>query len=135
MAGQQRDTRKEIELAISRIQHGRPKRVTRERRFCIAAVAEEAGVSNATIHNRYPDIAERIRKMVIEELPDEVKKERDPVRKKNQERERLKALRQEVEQLKKDLSRSQSINLRLFKENEILKARGTMVGIAGKGER
>ncbi len=135
MAGQQRDTRKEIELAISRIQHGRPKRVTQERRFCIAAVAEEAGVSNATIHNRYPDIAERIRKMVIEELPDEVKKERDPVRKKNQERERLKALRQEVEQLKKDLSRSQSINLKLLKENEILKTRRTMVGIAGKGER
>jgi hypothetical protein len=135
MEGQQRDTRKEIELAISRIQHGRPKRVTETRRLCIAAVAEEAGVSNATIHNRYPDIAERIRKMVIDELPDEIKRERDPGRKKNQERERLKALRQEVERLKTDLSRSQSINLRLLKENEILKARGATVGIAGKGER
>ena len=54
-------TRSEIEAAISRILQGTPKRVASERRLCISAVAEEAAVSNATIHNRYPDLAVRIR--------------------------------------------------------------------------
>ena len=36
---------------------------------------------------------------------------------------RLQALRQEVQQLKADLAKSQSINFMLHKENEVLKAR------------
>jgi len=36
---------------------------------------------------------------------------------------KLREVRQEVERLKADLAKSQSINLRLIKENELLQAR------------
>jgi hypothetical protein len=54
-------TRRAIELAVSRITKGRPKNVQPSRKLSIASVAEEACISNATIHNRYPDLAEFIR--------------------------------------------------------------------------
>jgi AcrR family transcriptional regulator len=89
-------------------------------RISIAAVAREAGVSNATIHNRYPDIAERVRtlhaktsKRKTKPLPDST----DVLQRK------LKEARQAIEELKIDLVKSQSINLRLAKENELLNAR------------
>ncbi|MCP1121601.1 TetR family transcriptional regulator [Robbsia andropogonis] len=56
-----RDTRKELQLAIARIKHGRTKVVDQNRRLSILAVAEEAGLSSSTIHNRYPDVAQAIR--------------------------------------------------------------------------
>ncbi|MDF3883911.1 TetR family transcriptional regulator [Cupriavidus basilensis] len=59
-------TRHEIEAAITRILQGMPMRVDRARQLSIAAVAEEAGVSNATIHNRHPDMAEQIRRILKE---------------------------------------------------------------------
>lgn len=89
-------------------------------RISIAAVAREAGVSNATIHNRYPDIAERVRALHVKSsrhqrklLPDSI----DVLQRK------LKEARQAIGQLKSDLVKSQSINLRLAKENEQLTAR------------
>ena len=57
-------TKLEIEMAIVRILQGKPTRIANERRLSIAAVAEEAGVSNATIHNRYPVLAEQIRRIL-----------------------------------------------------------------------
>jgi len=54
-------TRNIIRQAITRIEKGRPKVVIKERKMSVAAVAEEAGVSRATIHNNYPDMADRIR--------------------------------------------------------------------------
>jgi AcrR family transcriptional regulator len=62
------NTAREIKLAITRIRHGRQKRISADRRFSIAAVAAEAGISNATIHNRYPDLADHIRKLQNDEL-------------------------------------------------------------------
>lgn len=56
-------TRQTIKQALLRLQNNRPKVVTAGRKISIAAVAEEAGVSRATIHNNYPEIAERIREM------------------------------------------------------------------------
>lgn len=56
-----RDTRKELQLAIARIKHGRTKVVDQNRRLSILAVAEEAGLSPSKIHNRYPDVAQAIR--------------------------------------------------------------------------
>ena len=47
-------TRNIIRQAITRIEKGRPKVVSKERKMSVAAVAEEAGVSRATIHNNYP---------------------------------------------------------------------------------
>lgn len=54
-------TRNTIRQAILRIEKGRPKIVAKSRKMSVAAVAEEAGVSRATIHNNYTDLAERIR--------------------------------------------------------------------------
>ena len=50
-----------LRLAILRICAGRPVRISRDRKLSIAAVAEEAQVSSALIHNRYPHIAVEIR--------------------------------------------------------------------------
>jgi AcrR family transcriptional regulator len=57
-------TKKTIELAIKRIQQGAPRIVEKRTKLSIAAVAREAGVSNATIHNRYPDLANKIRELM-----------------------------------------------------------------------
>lgn len=54
-------TEKAIRQAIVRIEKGRPKVVKPGRKLSIQSVAEEAGVSRATIHNNYPGLAERIR--------------------------------------------------------------------------
>lgn len=54
-------TAKAIRLAIVRIEKGRPKIVKPRRKLSIQSVAEEAGVSRATIHNNHPGLAERIR--------------------------------------------------------------------------
>jgi AcrR family transcriptional regulator len=112
-------TRRRLEIALRRLQLGRMESGTSDR-ISIAAVAREAGVSNATIHNRYPDIAERVRALHVKAskrkpktLPDST----DELQRK------LKEARQAIEQLKIDLVKSQSINLRLAKENELLNAR------------
>jgi hypothetical protein len=52
-------TLKSLELALHRITAGRAKNIKPKRKLSIAAVAEEAGVSTATVHNRYPEIAEK----------------------------------------------------------------------------
>ncbi|KQR77025.1 hypothetical protein ASG35_12180 [Burkholderia sp. Leaf177] len=112
-------TRRRLELALRRLQFGRMQSGTGER-ISIAAVAREAGLSNSTIHNRYPDIAERVHALHVKtsrhqrkSLPDST----DVLQRK------LKEARQAIEQLKSDLVKSQSINLRLAKENEQLTAR------------
>lgn len=110
------DTRKKIELAIARIQRGRPLRISKDRRLSIAAVAEEADVGNATIHNRYPDVAEEIRELVKQTVRNRREARHGTV-------DRLRQLRKEVARLKSDLANSQSINLRLHKENELLRTR------------
>lgn len=57
-------TLKSLELALHRITAGRVKNVKPGRKLSIAAVADEAGVSTATIHNRYPEIAEKVRQLL-----------------------------------------------------------------------
>ncbi len=54
-------TAQAIRQAIVRIEKGRPKVVSPRRKLSIKSVAEEAGVSRATIHNNHPGLAERIR--------------------------------------------------------------------------
>jgi AcrR family transcriptional regulator len=112
-------TRRRLELALRRLQHGKL-RTSDQGRISIAAVAREAGVSNATIHNRYPDIAERVRT-----LHSKANKDRSKVIPDTSDmlHTKLQQARLEIEQLKQDLVRSQSINLRLTKENEQLHAR------------
>lgn len=62
MTKRSRRTREELRRAILRIEHQRPKRVAKEAcHLKISIVAREAGLTPATIHNCYPDIAELIR--------------------------------------------------------------------------
>lgn len=96
---------KDLQLAISRIQHGRTK--TGETKISISAVAREAGVSAALIHNYYPEIAERIRE--IQEISDQAKKNNSQQNlRKEQEKNRL--LRLEIQELKSKISALASIN-------------------------
>lgn len=57
-------TEKRLRLALLRVANGRPIRIDGNRKLSIKAVAEEAGVSAALIHNRYPSVAAEIRKRV-----------------------------------------------------------------------
>lgn len=112
-------TRRRLELALRRLQHGKMQSGASDR-ISIAAVAREAGVSNATIHNRYPDIAERVRTLHVKTSKSKTKPLPDST---DVLQRKLKEARQAIEQLKIDLAKSQSINLRLAKENELLNAR------------
>jgi hypothetical protein len=60
-------TQKSLEMALHRITTGRVRRIKPDRKLSIAAVADEAGVSAATVHNRYPEIAEKVRQLLNKE--------------------------------------------------------------------
>lgn len=57
-------TQQELKNALIRLKHGRPKVVDKKRKISISALAEETGVADSTIHNRYPDIAAEVRNLV-----------------------------------------------------------------------
>ncbi|MCB1865041.1 MAG: hypothetical protein KDG50_06395 [Chromatiales bacterium] len=54
-------TQHRLEMALYRIQRGRGRIVKGDAKLTFANVAREAEVSTATIHNRYPEVAEKIR--------------------------------------------------------------------------
>ncbi len=110
-------TRQTIKQALLRLQNNRPKVVTPGRKISIAAVAEEAGVSRATIHNNYPEIAERIRKMNNNSSRvqlDEKHQNLNILKNKNRE------LRDQIQNLNSDLAKITSINASLLLENTML---------------
>jgi AcrR family transcriptional regulator len=108
---------KDLQLALARIQRGRAH--TGETKVSIAAVAREAGVSTALIHNNYPGIAEKIRQAQASSS----RAQRDV---KHQyfrmEREKNRALRQEIEELRAKVARLASLNEVLIAEVRVLKA-------------
>lgn len=112
------DREKDLKLAIYRIENGRSH--TKEVKVTIAAVAREAGVSTALIHNHYPTIAEAIR----EKQGRSSRAMRD-VKHQDLIAERQKSLgyRQEIEELRAKLASIASINEVLLDENQILKAK------------
>jgi len=110
---------KELRLAIFRIQRGRPIR-TKAKKLSITAVAEEVGVSAALIHNHYPKIAEAIR--IAQGRDSRAQRDAKQLELKA-ERDKARELRQEIENLRKDVSRLASINEVLRAENATLKAR------------
>ena len=109
---------KDLRLAMFRIVRGRAH--TKATRLSISAVAREAGVSDALIHNHYPAIADAIRlaqgsdnRTQRDAKHAELKAERDKSRE----------LRAENAGLRSDLSRIASINEVLLGEIAVLKAR------------
>lgn len=113
-----RNTEHLIETAILRFQKERTKLVVKGRKISIKSVAEEADISPATIHNRYPELADKIRKLSLKTTSEQLRSRR--IKQENI-KERTKKLRAEVIQLKNDLAKAMSINLRLQKENDQLK--------------
>jgi hypothetical protein len=55
------NTATRIKQAIVRIEKGRTKTVTPDRKLSIASVAEETGIHRSTIINRHPILAQEIR--------------------------------------------------------------------------
>lgn len=109
---------RDLQLALARIQRGRAH--TGETKVTIASVAREAGVSTALIHNHYPIIAEAIRDAQgrCSRAQRDVKHQELRA-----EREKNRALRQEIEGLRAKVASLASINEVLIAENRLLKAK------------
>ncbi|KWV74456.1 hypothetical protein PFLuk1_00181 [Pseudomonas fluorescens] len=112
------DREKDLKLAIYRLQKGRAH--TKETKVTIAAVAREAGVSTALIHNHYPAVAEAIR-----EIQGRSSRAMRDVKHQDLiiERQKSAGYRQENEELKAKLASIASINEVLLEENSLLKAK------------
>lgn len=112
------DRAKDLTLALHRIQRARAH--TGETKVTIAAVAREAGVSTALIHNHYPQIAEFIREIqgrssrAIRDA-----KHQDLI----VERRKSLAYRQEIEELRAKVASLASINEVLLEESRVLKSK------------
>ena len=112
------DREKDLRLALYRIQKGRSH--SGETKITIAAVAREAGISTALIHNYYPKIAETIREAqgrssrTMRDV-----KHHDLIA----EREKSAAYRHEIEELRAKSASLASLNEMLLEENRLLKAK------------
>ncbi|HBP5921702.1 TPA: TetR family transcriptional regulator [Pseudomonas aeruginosa] len=124
------DREKDLKLALYRIQKGRAH--TGETKVTIAAVAREAGVSAALIHNHYPSIAETIREAqgrssrAVRDV-----KHQDLTT----ERKKSAAYRQEIDDLRVKIANLASINEVLLEENRVLNAKiddRKVVDLAGR---
>lgn len=95
----------QMRLAMNRLQK-------RDMKVTIAAVAKEAGVTPALIHNRYPDFAEEVRRAVGKSTRAQRDQKHDLL---IAEREKSKLLREQVAELMTDLRN-------LASENEAIRA-------------
>lgn len=108
---------RELRLAIVRIQRGRSG--VPNAKVTFAAVAREACVSTALIHNCHPKIAELIRQMQGRSG----RAQRDAVRGELvDERRKCTELRAEIQSLRAKIAAIASINEVLLAENRVLKA-------------
>jgi len=110
-------THKAVRLAIVRIEKGRPNTVSHKRKMSVAAVAEEAGVSQALIHRDCPELLERIKGGVNKDI----RQQRDAKQTElNKYKDRNRDLRSEVAELKAMLAKVQSQNATLIRKNMAL---------------
>ncbi|MDX7750393.1 TetR family transcriptional regulator [Aeromonas caviae] len=109
---------KDLLFALHRIERGRAK--TDEKKVTIAAVAREAGVSAALIHNHYPNIAEAIREVQGRSSRAQRDVKHQDLR---AEREKGRALRLEIEELRAKVASLASLNEVLINENRALKTK------------
>ena len=85
----------------------------------ISAVAREAGVTPALIHNVYADVAEEIRRLAGKG----VRAQRDAIQRQlAEERARSRDLREKLKAAESDLAKQASINAMLRHEIDLLKA-------------
>lgn len=90
----------------------------------ISSVAREAGVSNATIHNRYPDLAEHIRELAGKAAQRDAKAALEKRQGKiKTAKNKIADLREEIAELKQALDLSGSVNASLKLESESLRAK------------
>lgn len=109
---------KDLRLAISRIERGRA-RIAQGTDLSVAAVAAEAKVSTALIHNQYPEIAEYIR----EKQGRSSRAQRDAKHAELKDAlARNKALREEVKELRAEMAKLASINATLMAKTLQLEA-------------
>jgi AcrR family transcriptional regulator len=106
----------DLKLALSRIQHGRSHRG--EVKVTIAAVAREASVSPALIHNHYPHIAQQIREFQGKSFRAQRQLKSNEL---SIERKKNIKLRKEILELTKKVAQLASINECLLSENMSLK--------------
>lgn len=113
-------TAKKINEALKRIRLGRPRVVEKSRKLSIASVAEEAGVSRATIHNRYPEVIDQI-SMYLDRKEANGRGHEKAVLEKDL-REKNLLLKEEIKLLKKDKIMLASVNETLELELRSLRA-------------
>lgn len=113
------NTRHDLEMAILRIERGRSCVIERNRKLSILAVAEEAGVSGASIHNNYPEIAEEIRIKINKDSRTQRDAKHSAFK---SEKAKNVLLRAQVAGLTKQLRDLASENAKLFTENQHLTA-------------
>ena len=104
------DTYNKIRMAIVRMEKGKPKVVSAERKISVLAVAEEAGVSDSLIHKDHPDLVRRINKNKDKDYRSDRDKKHKALK---AEREKNSELRERVAELKSQLSDLASINASL----------------------
>lgn len=105
-------TRDALQKAILRVQKS-------DERMSISAVAREAGVTPALIHNVYADVAEEIRRLAGKG----VRAQRDAIQRQlAEERARSRDLREKLKAAESDLAKQASINAMLRHEIDLLKA-------------
>lgn len=110
-------TRRDLELALARIQKGRPKNITTTRKISITSVAREAGVSPSTVHNRYPDMAEHIRALIGKDSRIQQSEKQQQLNKSLQ---TIRQLRSDIADFEGQIKALASENARLLTENHQL---------------
>jgi AcrR family transcriptional regulator len=102
----------ELQLAMHRLQRAGKK-------VSIKGIAEEAKVTPALIHNRYPDFAEQVRTLTIKSTRAQRDEKHELLQR---EREKNRQLRALVDQQIKEFADLASVNEALRAENSLLKA-------------
>ena len=117
--GKSDQTRQALRLALRRVETGRVRQIKPGRKLSISAVAEEAGVHPATVHTRYPDIAEQIRQRLNRGIRTQLTTGQQE---KEQLRQQTRRLRAELSETRQLLRKMASENARLVIEIEELRA-------------
>lgn len=106
----QRETRKEVKYALSRLIHGNPKIVPKESKITISSVAAEAQVSRSTLYNFHKPIVDEIQQINSQTSNERLKKKATELTK---QKARIKEYRELAEQAQKEKEALARINYRL----------------------